>query len=189
MMTWLTQQLELIRNFAKRYDENMPSGIYPRKSATERFREKVDKHGPKQPHMKTRCYLYTAFKLRGYGSFWYKGKQRRATHVRWYFHYGYFPKQVNHQCHNSSCVRLSHLYDGDHSQNMCDMIKADRQAKGEEIASAKLTRMHVWAIRTFYRWGWSQRALARKYDVDFSNIGLIVHRKSWKHLLPTEYYK
>ena len=158
-----------------------------RKSIEERFWQKVDKNGPRKPHMKTRCWVFKKVKSGQYSQFKVDGRNKCSTHVRWYLRYGYWPKQLNHHCDVKTCVRLSHIYEGTQLQNVADRDQRGRTAKGERAGSTKLTRMHVWAIRALYRWGESQTSLARKFGVNRSNINHIVHRNTWKSLPLTEH--
>jgi hypothetical protein len=59
-------------------------------------------------------------------------------------------------------------------------------ARGERVGGAKLTAEQVRVIRVRYATkGISQRVLASEYGVSRSTIGLIVERKTWKHILPS----
>jgi DNA-binding transcriptional regulator YiaG len=46
--------------------------------------------------------------------------------------------EVRHMCHNPPCINPLHLKEGTHSENMSDMVNANRQAQGEYL-SQRLT--------------------------------------------------
>lgn len=74
-----------------------------------RFFAKVDFRGPKQDHMKTRCWNWTACKDRkGYALFHADGESRAHRWI-WKQVAGPIEEQLDHRCRNTSCVRPSHL--------------------------------------------------------------------------------
>jgi hypothetical protein len=61
----------------------------------------------------------------------------------------------------------------------------ERTAHGSLLKSAKLTEAQVQDIRAYYGQGKiSQSAIAREYGIGISTVNAIVHRKTWKHVLP-----
>ena len=91
------------------------------KTLSERFWEKVDKAAE--------CWVWTATKYwkgAGYGGFWLKGRTVGAHRASWEITYGDIPKgrMVLHQCNNPVCVKPSHLYLGNHSDNIRDAVRA-----------------------------------------------------------------
>jgi len=82
-----------------------------------RFWSKVEK-GPL-------CWNWRGANVMGYGSIFYNGKTRRATHIAWEMERGPIPKGlfVLHECDNPSCVRVEHLSLGTQSKNMKDCFK------------------------------------------------------------------
>ena len=115
-------------------------------------------------------------------------KSKLTTHIRWYLRHGYWPKQINHHCDNPACVRLSHLYEGTHAENMADKVWRGRSPRCEKHWKAKLTPRQAYAIRALVRWGsyGTQAELARKYDVSRKTISMIISRKHWGGLPLTE---
>lgn len=67
------------------------------------------------------------------GSFWHRGKARSAYVWLWEQAFGKVPSgmQVNHQCGNSRCVRLGHMYLGTQAQNVKD-LHAHGHANGKQ---------------------------------------------------------
>jgi hypothetical protein len=130
------------------------------------------------------CHLWTARTDRGgYGQFWCAVRYVRAHRyaagmVDW-------PPEIQtrHLCNVPACVNPEHLTFGSHADNMRDMVEADRQAKGTDNGSAKLTEEQVLDIRRRYaEGGVTQRSLAAEYGVARSLICNIVRRKIWAYL-------
>lgn len=77
---------------------------------------------------------------------------------------------ILHTCDTPHCVNPKHLVLGTHQQNMADMKR-----KGRNSATVKLTDSEVRRIRELYDEGdVSQSALARKFGVSQTYIGLLV---------------
>jgi hypothetical protein len=117
---------------------------------------------------------------------------------------------VCHTCANKACVREDHLYYGTHADNMRDAAEtiasgvrravemrrgqwgsqrpenlAAMQAnrvRGERARSAKLTEAQVLEIRRRVAAGETQRSMMREFDVSYTVIQCIVHRRTWKHI-------
>src|ERR1035437_9370191 len=161
------------------------------KTVAERFRERVDKHGPAHPSL-GECWVWLGSKDRGgYGYFSIDDETKRAHRVAWFLFHGVWPTMgVLHKCDNPSCVRDSHLFEGTDAENSSDMVAKGRSAKGEKHPGVKLTEAQVLDIRTLYvpgiltrgRGAWTQRKLARKYGVDQRLIWAIIHRVLWRHI-------
>ncbi len=161
----------------------MPKGVFERRKETKedlinRFERRVKKTDS--------CWLWTgARNNHGYAYIRVGGKTERAHRIAYELYNGSIPagKQVNHKCHVRNCVKPTHIYAGTQSENMMDMIKADRgnKAKGERNGSAKLTEKKVRQIKLHGEVGkFSERELAKKYDVSQSVINNILNNKSWK---------
>lgn len=166
------------------------------KTTEERFWEKVDKNGPKQPHMKTQCWVWIAsFKPKGYGQFRYDKTTGYAHRYSWELHDSPIPSgmSVCHHCDNRACVRPDHLFLGTSKDNSQDMVKKgrckSRGKPGEEHANAILTDDQIQAMRD--RWdkhelhksdGHSIIDIARDFNVSVPTVHRIVYRKAWKHV-------
>ena len=99
------------------------------RSTEERFFSFVDKSGGDDS-----CWLWTGAKFRrGYGQF--KVEPYNVKAHRWsYAHFiGEIPEGmfVCHRCDNPSCVNPTHLFIGDHKDNMRDMKVKGRAASGD----------------------------------------------------------
>lgn len=163
-----------------------------KKTLKERFWEKVDKNGPifvRMPYL-GRCWVWTANTSEdGYGQIKEGSpsrKQFRAHRLSYEMHQKRIPEGlcVLHKCDNPPCVNPEHLFVGTRKDNSDDMEEKGRavHAKGESHGSAKLTEEKISEIRRDYVRGsrtHGQPALARKYDVNQTTIGVIVRRKTW----------
>ncbi|MFF4900440.1 hypothetical protein [Streptomyces sp. NPDC001068] len=117
----------------------------------------------------------------------YRKEPMGATRAVWWEATGNDPgdRQVLHTCHrgDGGCISIRHLYLGDHAQNMQDMTEAERQARGETNGNAELTEPLVHEMRALHATGdWSQRALARRFNVSQGTIHQVVTRKTWKQV-------
>lgn len=109
----------------------------PRKSADERFWEKVNKNGlvPQHAPELGPCWIWEATtNQKGYGQFWDSGKLHLAH--RWIFQKceGTLPASIelDHQCFVPGCVRLTHLRPATRHQNQQNRHGANRQSRSRE---------------------------------------------------------
>src|ERR1017187_1490665 len=134
-----------------------------------------------------------------YGNCYYEGVQMGAHRASRLMTHGAIPDGmlVLHNCpgsDNKSCVNPAHLWLGTDQDNSND-AKAKGQLRrpsveatthlGSTNGNSKLTEDDVREIRLAYGPGGfvSMLALAEEFGVTSSQINLIVHRKSWKHVL------
>lgn len=104
------------------------------------------------------------------------GKLKLATHVRWFLKYGYWPKQLNHTCDNSLCIRLSHLYEGTQKQNTEDKVKRGRA--GKKLTEEKVIKMRI--LRESK--GWTQEKLGKYFNVGQQSVSRALNKKTWGHV-------
>ena len=132
----------------------------------ERFWEKVNKNGLNG------CWIWTWSLMKGYGRIEIEGKTKRAHVVSWEWYKGRKVKDgyiLHHECKHKNCVNPMHL------QEMTE-AKHDKH-------HSKLTEKIVLEIRADWATGkYTQKELAKKYDVSISTISNIVNRKTWKHI-------
>jgi hypothetical protein len=179
---------------------------YKLSTDAERFLSKVNRRGPKMPHMTTRCWLWTgslanngygqmSIGSRAQGTFHMVGTHRfaLALHLGRPIRPGMF---ALHRCDNKPCVRDDHLWEGTTQENTADREAKGRGAKGERNRgfahperlrgihryNAAFTDDDVRAIRSRVTGGESQAAIAREYGVRSTAIFKLVHRESWKHV-------
>lgn len=94
-------------------------------------------------------------------------------------------QEANHKDMNPSNNVFWNLEYVTHSQNVLHAYKMGRVCvRGEENGQSKLTDEQVNNIRSDYSSGmYSQRYLARKYNVVQQSICRITQNRAWKHLL------
>lgn len=105
--------------------------------------------------------------------------------------------EVRHMCHNSICINPLHLQEGTHSDNMKDMVEANRQSRGDKLSNvlkginhpkangennhkSKLKEEDVLQIKNSNE---SSYELSKKYKVSSTQILRIKNGESWKHLI------
>lgn len=134
----------------------------------EKFWGKVDKSGPTQPNMNTRCWVWRGSRRTGgYGQFWLGDEGSEGAHrVSWLIHYGPVPPEmlVCHRCDNRACVRPAHLFLGTTQDNTADMI-----AKGRS-PHVRLSDDDVAEIRRILSVQITVSDLARRFGVDRRTI-------------------
>ena len=139
----------------------------------------------------TNCWNWTlSTDYQGYGQFkyfdydknkWYKERSNRAS-------FKLFKGPITnglcvlHHCDNPKCVNPLHLYLGTPRDNANDMVKRDRQRKGENHTNHKLTdeivswmRLQPEIYGCFGKW-------ARMFEVNRATIIHAYRGKTWKHL-------
>ena len=88
-----------------------------------KFWLRVDKRGPTQDHLDTRCWNWTGTSnAAGYGRFYYRSKDWLAHRLSFLLATGIEPTAVLHKCNNPACVRPSHLQAGDSKENLLDIL-------------------------------------------------------------------
>lgn len=128
----------------------------------------------------------------GYGRFRFKNKKYGAHRFSYELHNGPIPKKnghhgtcVLHKCDNRKCVNPDHLFLGTHSDNMKDKVKKGRcnSSKGENRFNHKLKNNNIKLIKNLYKSGnFSQRQLAKKFNVSQTAIRYLLINKTWKHI-------
>lgn len=130
------------------------------------------------------CWNWTAARdLHGYGALRVAGRVVGAHRHSYALANGPIPPghHVLHHCDNPACVRPDHLFLGSRAENMGDMVRKGRQAKGERNGQAKLTAEQVGEIRSS---DLPQFRLADIYGVSNQQISLIKSGKRWKEAAP-----
>lgn len=142
------------------------------------------------------CWEWMGAKFpKGYGSLFTGKKCELAHRVSYILHYGAIPDDlwVLHRCDNPGCVRPDHLFLGNNTDNVRDMIAKGRSwqqtrpetiPRGEQLVQTKLTSEKVRAIRKEYAQGRSKQSLADAYGVAWKTIYDVVKRRSWRHVDP-----
>lgn len=89
---------------------------------------------------------------------------------------------ARHLCGTPNCLEASHLAPGSHADNMVDMVRMDRQAKGERSGRAKVNEKIVVEIRQACESGVSRRIAAQFFGLTHPAVSAIVTRKTWGHV-------
>lgn len=95
---------------------------------------------------------------------------------------GYHGAVARHTCDNPRCCNPRHLEWGTQGDNVTDMARRRRAARGERAGNAKLTEVQVRELRQLGAQGWSQRQLGERYGISAVAAGLILRRKTWAHV-------
>lgn len=156
----------------------------PVRSLTERFWEKVDKRGPGV------CWLWqAALNDHGYGVIRPSGKRTgpalKAHRVS--AELAGIPIEglmVLHSCDTPACVNPAHLRAGTNLENVDDKVSRNRQGRGSQIATARLTENRVRQIRTLLLSGVAHQEIAEQFSVSRPTISYIASGKTWKHVTP-----
>jgi hypothetical protein len=152
-----------------------------RRPALERFWEKVDTSGGPSA-----CWLWTASLAAGYGQFMLNARTVpiRSHRFAWELSNGAIPDGlfVCHRCDVKACCNPSHMFLGTILDNTRDATDKGLMPRGERNGSAILNEATVRTIlATPLERGVIAR-LAREHGVSVATIGLIVHRKNWRHV-------
>lgn len=136
------------------------------------------------------CWEWLGAKTRyGHGRIKVEGKLH-SPHRLIYEHYNgslLAGIMVCHRCDNPACVRPSHLFAGNHSDNMKDCavkgrlgVQRDPSAvQGEKRSTSKLTDD---AVREIRRSSLPVKQLARKFGVHHSIVQKVIKRQRWAHV-------
>ncbi len=98
---------------------------------------------------------------------------------------------VRHSCGrgHEGCVDPDHLILGTQHQNCLDASVQGRLgvAKGSRVGTSVLTEDDVLHIHRLFSTGnYTKRAIAKRFGVSESLVGLIIKGKSWAHLHPSK---
>ncbi|AZS13030.1 hypothetical protein Ro45lw_42 [Escherichia phage Ro45lw] len=130
----------------------------------------------------TGCVRFTGgLNSSGYGNLWVDGKTVGAHRVAYELANGPIPKGsvLRHTCDNRYCVNPEHLVLGTHRENMEDMTKRGRQARGSKISTCVLSEEDVRSIRSSDKSGVE---LAQIFGISPVTISRIKRRLTWQHV-------
>lgn len=132
------------------------------------------------------CWLWTAAKSKGYGSFFLNGFMRPAhrlsleTTLGRPIAGGLVAAHSPGICHNRACVNPDHLREATESENQLDRSLDGTDNRGARNGVAKLTEAEVMAIRTDIR---PQSKIATEYGINQALVCRIKQRKAWAHVV------
>lgn len=129
----------------------------------------------------------------GYGQTYFNGKVVYVHRLVWEILNGPIPEGgcILHTCDNPPCFFPDHLWLGTMQDNARDMANKGRQvfqkdatkaSRGERHGLSKMTPEKVIEMRRLHGEGWSQRKLAKKYNLSQASVWAIVNRETWKHV-------
>lgn len=150
------------------------------KPLRDRFEDKVDRSGGPDA-----CHPWKAFvDPRGRGAITIDKKSVPAYRVAFFLHYGSWPTgSCCHSCDNPLCCNPLHLFNGTPADNSADMVKKQRQARGENGGMTILTTQQVKDIRANYALcRVTQLELSKRFGVARRTISAITTGKNWKHV-------
>lgn len=116
-----------------------------------------------------------------YGVTYARGRKERAHRLSYEIANGGFDKKlcVLHRCDNPSCVNPDHLFLGTNADNVADMTRKGRQARGVKNRHARLTEAQALEIKM----ATGKRAdIAAKYGINETNVSRIRTGARWGHL-------
>lgn len=154
-----------------------PEGLVPT------FEQRVDRC------TESGCWEWTSYTSNGYGQLKLApGDVVMAHRLAYRIYIGPIPDdlQINHKCHNRSCVNPDHLYAGTQQENVDDAIERGpyiESIRGESNNHAKLTADDVREIRKINaKTSVTHSELAEQFGVNSSTITRIVNRETRDHV-------
>ena len=127
----------------------------------------------------TKCWLWQGGSINagGYPNVRYNKKDYRVSRIIAGAMTG---EVVMHKCDNPACCNHNHLMIGTQLDNMIDMAKKGRSARGE-MSLSPLSELDVRTIRSIGK-SKSSREIGERYGVSGSTIRRILLRNTWKHI-------
>lgn len=135
-------------------------------SDRKRFWSKVDVKGDDD------CWNWKAsiFKYGGYGQFWINYTQMNASRVAYMMTYGTIESTkilVLHKCDNKLCCNPSHLYLGNHSDNMSDTLARTSVRRGRYT---KLKDGELWLMRKLFDAGINRTLIGKMFKMSRNSV-------------------
>lgn len=130
------------------------------------------------------CMLWTGARTKGWhGIFSVERRPVGAHRFAWSLVFGQIPNGmcVCHKCDNPACCNIEHLFLGTQKDNLMDMRKKGRQARGGRHGNAKLTDAKARTAIAMYMAGKSQRLIGEKFGVAQTVISEVVRGRTWSH--------
>lgn len=86
---------------------------------------------------------------------------------------------VLHKCDNRKCLNPDHLFLGSRADNNKDKVSKNRQTKGEEVSSVKITENDVLKIRDLIL---DSKIIGMLYGISWGHVNKIKGRRVWAHV-------
>ena len=151
-------------------------------TSADRFWKSVNKDGPIIAGMNSKCWEWTGHLTSGYGHF-HVGPGNKLCYAHrfsWSLHTGDVLRRSDHICHkcdNPKCVNPEHLFKGDATENMRDMIEKGRK----RTACRKITEAA--AVEIFNSRGVvPDSVLAKRFSVTRSAISHVWTGHTWSRV-------
>jgi len=149
------------------------------------FWEKVEQKGPDD------CWNWTgAITGTGYGNFCIGNKRFVPAH-RYAFVYKHQRPikdglNICHHCDNPKCCNPNHLFEGDQSTNINDMVSKGRYVvgdhNGERNGRSKIKEDDVIRIKNLSMSGLTCRAIAKVIPLSYGQIARIIRGSCWRNI-------
>jgi DNA-binding transcriptional regulator LsrR (DeoR family) len=65
---------------------------------------------------------------------------------------------------------------------MNDKCEKERQTRGEEVCTSKITELQVIEMRELYKSGMTQKQLSQMFGISRSSVSDILNYITWKHV-------
>lgn len=158
------------------YMENRTVDVRRYNRVVDRFSSKILPKGS--------CWIWDGVISNGYGVFHFNSKSTKPHRFIWEYIHGPIPigMLVCHKCDTKLCVNPSHLFIGTQLDNMKDMMRKGRQARGELNGRAKLSVEKVRFIRGMSSFGRTSYSIAQEVEMSPKTISDILNGKLWKHV-------
>jgi HNH endonuclease len=117
-----------------------------RKGRIKKFWNRLNKDGPIQPNMTTKCWEWTGTRNNtNYGLTSLDCKQMGAHRAAWILMYGEIPEGINvcHTCDNPPCCNPEHLFLGTQSDNIKDMYDKGKRKKILLSRKLEIIKFHL----------------------------------------------
>lgn len=155
-------------------------------NSQQRFDRKVDKNGPRMPHMDTHCWLWTGATDKGYGMVRVDKVLHQAHRKAWEYATGSHPGSmcVLHCCDNRLCVNPEHLHLGTRIQNNLEAKIRGRfpDRKGTAGTASKITEFDALIARALFRAGAPLQHIRKKLGLSRSATARLLKCQTWRHI-------
>lgn len=153
-----------------------PIGLETLSEAFRNFRDDAGMNGE-------RCAIWPITdKRNGYAVMKHRGGFIKVYRLMYELFVGPIPKgmSVLHSCDNPACINPAHLRVATHAENMAEMARKGRSARGTRHPCAKLTEDLVREIRTSDE---TLHQLAARLGMGISALGSVRRRETWRHIV------
>jgi hypothetical protein len=150
---------------------------YPLRPLVDRLLDRMERKGD--------CWEWTgALTDGGYGAIETVGGTKRVHRVMWECVFGEIRDGllVLHECDNRRCFNPEHLFLGTHEDNMADMVRKGRQARGECCGAARHPEAVIVEFLRCIARGESVGVTADRFGISRSHAASIARGEFWKHV-------